>query len=180
MIMPLPLPRIAVLSVLAGTLLLFEAAPSQARIITCESFDDQPRYCRADVRGGVRLVQQLSKTRCREEDNWGYDRWGVWVSKGCRARFEINSYAAEPYWGGPPPDNRYDRRDHYRGNAPHGTIKCESWGDRQTFCRIPLGNAQVEIERQLSKSPCQLGRNWGWNRGGIWVTGGCRAIFVIY
>jgi hypothetical protein len=25
-----------------------------------------------------------------------------------------------------------------------------------------------------------MGENWGWDRGGIWVKKGCRAVFSIY
>jgi hypothetical protein len=58
------------------------------RRFVCDARGDGYRYCRADTRGGVRLVQQLSKTRCRQNDTWGYDRGGVWVDRGCRAEFE--------------------------------------------------------------------------------------------
>lgn len=57
--------------------------------IRCESDEGRTRQCSADVRGGVRLVRQLSDTRCVEGQNWGWDRRGVWVSRGCRAEFEI-------------------------------------------------------------------------------------------
>ncbi len=33
--------------------------------------------------------------------------------------------------------------------------------------------------RQRSGSPCQQGRTWGFDRGGVWVDRGCRADFVI-
>jgi len=35
------------------------------------------------------LVRQISHTRCRLDDNWGYDRNGVWVDRGCSAEFQV-------------------------------------------------------------------------------------------
>lgn len=60
-----------------------------AQTIRCESVDGRSRQCSADVRYGARLSRQLSDTRCVEGQNWGWDRRGVWVSRGCRAEFEI-------------------------------------------------------------------------------------------
>lgn len=57
--------------------------------LRCESQDNRTRQCNASIRRDVRLVRQLSDTRCIEGQNWGWDRRGVWVSRGCRAEFEI-------------------------------------------------------------------------------------------
>ena len=57
--------------------------------VRCESTDGRPRQCSADVRRGVRLSRQLSDTRCVEGQNWGWDRRGIWVTRGCRAEFEV-------------------------------------------------------------------------------------------
>lgn len=59
------------------------------RSFVCDAQGPGYRYCRADVRGEVRLIRQLSKNPCRLNDSWGYDRGGVWVDKGCRAEFEV-------------------------------------------------------------------------------------------
>jgi len=37
----------------------------------------------------VRLQKNLSDTRCVRNDNWGIDRRGIWVDRGCAARFTI-------------------------------------------------------------------------------------------
>ncbi len=57
-----------------------------AWIVRCES-EGGYRRCRADTRDGVRLYRQLSRSDCRYNDTWGYDRRGVWVDNGCRAEF---------------------------------------------------------------------------------------------
>jgi hypothetical protein len=35
----------------------------------------------------------------------------------------------------------------------------------------------VSVERRISETHCQRGNNWGVDRGGIWVDGGCSAVF---
>lgn len=55
-------------------------------------------------------------------------------------------------------------------------LRCESRDGRDTYCRASIGG-EVRIRRQLSDTPCREGRNWRWDRGGIWVSGGCRAEF---
>ena len=57
--------------------------------VRCESQDGRDRRCSVSVRSDVRLVRQLSDTRCVEGQNWGWDRSGIWVSRGCRAEFEV-------------------------------------------------------------------------------------------
>lgn len=55
----------------------------------CESSDTSQRHCTAKHRGAIRIVRQLSHAACIEGNSWGRDRDGVWVSKGCRAEFEV-------------------------------------------------------------------------------------------
>ncbi|AIE86378.1 DUF3011 domain-containing protein [Fimbriimonas ginsengisoli] len=62
------------------------------RQITIQGRGERRAYTRIDTRGGVRLVRRLSDAPCEEGRSWGYDQNGIWVSRGCRAIFEINSY----------------------------------------------------------------------------------------
>jgi hypothetical protein len=60
------------------------------RIIRCASESWAYNHC--DVPGGPRdtkLVRQISHTRCVRGDNWGEDRYGIWVDRGCEAEFEV-------------------------------------------------------------------------------------------
>jgi len=57
--------------------------------IRCESQHNAYRQCRIDTHGYVRLSRQLSKTNCRQGQNWDYDRRGIWVDDGCRAEFVV-------------------------------------------------------------------------------------------
>jgi hypothetical protein len=65
---------------------------ASAEQITCESHQDGVEACTTLLAGShVRLVKQLSETRCVEGQNWGIDtqRNSLWISKGCRAVFDI-------------------------------------------------------------------------------------------
>ncbi len=149
-------------------------------LVSCSSRDDRPRYCNLDTRGGVRLVRQDSRSPCIQGRSWGHDRRGIWVSHGCRARFEVGGRLA---YGRP--DYRYggygdDYRDGSRGYGRDGQIiRCESRDGRQRFCRVRGGIYDARLVRRLSDTGCRLNYNWGFRRDGIWVDNGCRAEFRI-
>lgn len=132
-------------------------------IVRCESVDGRTRECPADTQGGVRLVRQLSRTACSEGQNWGYGRRGIWVSQGCRAEFATG----------------YGGRSGGGWNEAGGQLlRCESTDGRSRQCPVdPRGG--VRLLRQLSRSPCVEGRTWGVDRGGVWVSQGCRAEFEV-
>lgn len=55
-------------------------------------------------------------------------------------------------------------------------VTCESTGEQQVSCDLNT-RGNVEIVRQLSRTRCEEGRNWGLSRHSVWVNGGCRAVF---
>ena len=59
-----------------------------------------------------------------------------------------------------------------------GVIRCESSKGRTNQCQMDTRYG-VRLTRQLSDSACDEGRTWGVNRNGVWVSGGCRAEFVM-
>jgi hypothetical protein len=74
--------------------LLSNIAYAAEEKIRCESSNSQYRHCSAETTGKtVSIAQQLSSTRCIVNDTWGYDNRGIWVDKGCRANFLIESSA---------------------------------------------------------------------------------------
>lgn len=96
----------------AGILALSPSRAEAQNVITCESRGHDRAYCAVDTRGGVRLVRQLSESRCESGRSWGADRGGIWVSQGCRGQFAIGSSNGRGQWGGSDRDGRYDdRRD---------------------------------------------------------------------
>ena len=55
-------------------------------------------------------------------------------------------------------------------------VDCASRNYAYTRCEVPWRDAR--IVRQLSDTQCVRGRNWGIDRRGIWVDGGCAGRFV--
>lgn len=134
---------------------------SSAQTIACSSDDGHRHYCPADTRGGVHLLKQRSGSPCNQGYSWGFDRGGVWVDRGCRADFVIDSYQ-------------------YRGPAPGsiGTVSCSSDDGHRHYCTIESGG-QVRLRQQRSGSPCREGYSWGSDGKVIWVDHGCRADFAV-
>ncbi len=134
--------------------------PQQGPVITCSSDNMRRNYCAADVRGGVQLVRQRSDAACVFNHTWGFVKGrGIWVDRGCRADFVITA----PGWGGW--DNGYN-------------IYCASDDGRRSVCPTDTRDG-VQLVRQVSGSPCDFGRSWGYNHRGVWVDRGCRADFRI-
>ena len=99
------------------------------------------------------LVENISRTRCVEGQNWGSRDGLVWVNAGCKGRFAQGSSM-----GG-------------------GTVLCESKNNRRQECRTGFrGNAV--LSRQLSSTRCIEGQTWGQGRDSVWVDRGCRAEFT--
>ena len=88
----------------------------------------------------------------------------IWVSRGCRARFEDTGWANSD---DRPGDNDY--RD---------TITCASTDDRRRNCPWNDSWGRPRLVEQLSNSACIEGRSWGYGGDRIWVDNGCRARFA--
>jgi hypothetical protein len=130
------------------------------RRLVCESQDERPRHCDADVRYGVRLVRQISRSACIRGQSWGTDARGIWVSRGCRAEFEVSGYGTGAGWG--------------------EQISCDSVDGRYRLCRARGQVRGAELIRRRSNASCTYNRSWGYTRDGVWVDGGCRADFRVY
>lgn len=79
---------------ISALLTLVMVAPPAAwadSTVRCESSNYRYKHCSASTNGRVTLERQLSNTRCREDDNWGYDRHGIWVDHGCGAEFRVGN-----------------------------------------------------------------------------------------
>ncbi len=169
--------RRLIASLMLGTVALLGTAAAKAgpqyddryygngQPIRCESPNNRYRECPMDTRGGVQLTRQLSSTRCEEGRNWGQGRGGVWVDRGCRAEFASVRGGGWGNGGG------------WSGNGQR--LRCESDNGRTRTCAIP-SRAEVRLVRQLSNARCIEGRTWGQDRGGLWVTQGCRGEFEVY
>jgi len=154
-------------------------------VVRCESNDGRVRECPTGG-GRVMLERQISRSVCIEGRSWGYGRNGIWVSQGCRADFRLTN--SDHGNGGYDGNNNYgygnygnygDSYGNANGNA-YGqgqTIRCESNDGRTQRCALNANPRDVQMVRQLSRSACIEGRTWGRDRGGVWVSEGCRADF---
>jgi len=150
--------------------------------VRCASGGYNYNMCQVDTGRGSRVyvVRQISKTPCVEGRTWGWNRAGIWVDGGCEGIFRVQ----RRWSGGPPP-----------GPGPGGpggpwrpgpgwdtsiNIRCASGGYNYNMCMVDTGRgSRVFVARQISNTPCVEGRTWGWNRAGVWVDGGCEAIFTV-
>lgn len=156
---------------------------NSGQLLRCESGNGRYQECAMNVRGGVRLVRQLSGSPCVEGRSWGATRSGVWVDHGCRAQFATGYRPGNGWgWGNNRSDNRYGSDypgDGSRHAGSGNTIRCESNDGRTHHCHVDIRGG-ARLLRQLSGAPCLQNRNWGWDREGVWVSQGCRAEFGIW
>jgi Protein of unknown function (DUF3011) len=97
-----------------------------------------------------------------------------------RERERYDDYRGNGYYDyRPEPQHRYPP-DYYNGGGGSDTVTCESQDGRQRFCPLSVGRGRVELTRQLSRGECRFGRNWGYDRRGVWVNDGCRGQFTAY
>lgn len=142
--------------------MLFPASIVYAeQTIRCKSENREYQYCSIKTHNRVELVRQYSHTSCRKGSNWGFDRHGVWVDRGCEAEFQVG---------------RHDPGEYSAGTAR--TIRCKSSHGQRHYCRGRTDN-RVTLVRQYSDTRCRKGSNWGFDRDGVWVDDGCEAEFRI-
>jgi len=132
------------------------ARPLLDSVVVCESENGRRKNCKADTAAGVQIVRQLSDSACGFGREWGYDANGIWVNKGCRAEFVVR--------GKPKPTVR--------------AVVCESLNNTRSDCPAET-QFGVAIVRQLSEAECVLGKSWGFDEKGVWVSEGCHAQFAL-
>ncbi|MBC8063205.1 MAG: DUF3011 domain-containing protein, partial [Chlorobia bacterium] len=57
-------------------------------------------------------------------------------------------------------------------------ITLDSDGGRREYRRVDH-DGYVRLVKRLSDRPCVQGRSWGYDRTGVWVDDGCRAVFEV-
>jgi hypothetical protein len=62
--------------------------------------------------------------------------------------------------------------------AQEASVTCESNNNDRNMCPMPFAG-HVRIADQMSRTPCVRHQNWDVQDGSIWVSGGCRARFVV-
>jgi hypothetical protein len=143
-----------------------------ARIITCGTTSGLQVQCETHgFATAVRLRRDLSGSRCSQPSSWGYTNALVWVSKGCRAEFEV-TYGAEPSplpTPAPAPAPAPGKR----------VVSCASQGDKMTFCKTDGTVTAARLLRDRSGGRCGGPGTWGYAGVSIWVKLGCQGDFEV-
>lgn len=88
--------------------------------------------------------------------------------RGCRVAFAVAALAPAP------------ALSHPRETAPEGAVRvpCASRAGERQHC--PADTSQgVALARSTGQAPCLLGKSWGYDDRGVWVSDGCSAEFVV-
>ena len=125
----------------------------------CASVDGKYRECQLPVDGTARLVKRESDAPCVEGQTWGQRGDRVWVTRGCRARFEVERGGGGG--GG--------------GSGQH--VECRSQNERYRECAIARGYEGRLVRDYTGR--CRKDSTWGNRAGLIWVTSGCQARFQL-
>lgn len=149
------------LALLAGCAQQPSRGGGRHETLTCSSEGYALQRCASDWRDG-RLLETYSRERCERGDSWDVDRRGLWVTRGCRGRFERL-------------DDRDDRDDDDRTR----TLSCASEGNAYRRCPVDGRVTRVRLRQRLSVADCDYRESWGWNRDSVWVDKGCRAEFEV-
>lgn len=56
-------------------------------------------------------------------------------------------------------------------------FRCEAKNNQQHYCKVDTSEG-ITLVKQLSTIPCMQGRNWDYDRHGVWVSHRCRGEFV--
>lgn len=142
----------------------FVKGPRGDNRVVCESETGAYTVCPANTAAGVALSRQLGMKPCVEESTWGYDREKsqIWVDNGCRGEFILGPSV----------------RTEVETPALNGVVVCQSLDGNRVQCKADTSQG-VQIIRSFNQARCGFGREWGYDRKGVWVTNGCRAAFAV-
>lgn len=156
----------------AATTVVGVAPPVTARAdsyVTCSSQNYQRNWCPVYSGGRAYLDRQYSDNRgpCMEGSTWGQDRRGIWVDRGCRARFRVqDSYGQYPNYGYP--DYGYPNNNHKKDDT--GALI----GGLLIGGLLVGAMAAAANENNASKPPSGSGGSGGASGSGVAVEA-CRA-----
>jgi hypothetical protein len=142
------------------------------RRITCESNDRKYTRCRVWTYGNVRLVRQLSDTRCQQGRTWGYDRDGIWVDDGCRGLFSVGVNQGGGGWG-EWNGGGGSSSGSWQSNRARAERECESAARQRGYRNVrttnasgrPGGDVWVEERAERSDRDYSLGCYYDVSRG---------------
>jgi hypothetical protein len=130
------------------------------RLVHCVSTASGRTYC--GTRHARYALSGNPDPNCIQNQTWGFDDRGVWVSGRCNADF---SY--------------YDSDNTPTGSASYvdssgRVVHCVSTASGRTYC----GTAHTRYTMSGNPDPrCIEGQTWGTDDRGVWVSSGCNADF---
>ena len=62
--------------------------------------------------------------------------------------------------------------------TPIPTVTCSSKPGERQHCPADTSKGVV-LARSVGQAPCLLGKSWGYDNAGVWVSDGCSAVFVV-
>jgi hypothetical protein len=160
------------------TAILAVSLPLMAQqTITCSSINGASRFCPANTKNGVMLVQEHSDNVCEQGSTWRYTTRGISVNGGCSADFRVggstgnnpnDSYGNSGYGnksygrngnndnGGTYPNN--NNQNAYPNNNTNAQNN-NGYGNRQqTSLVIPTGTRfDVRLEQTVSAANANQG-----------------------
>ncbi len=148
-------------------------------IVSCNSDDMGYHTCNIGPNRGVTLYRQHSDAQCIQGQTYGVRGQQLWVNRGCRAEFQVNtSGGGRRGWNNG--HNNYGNNGY--GNGGYGgsarTVTCSSDDMHRHTCDVGP-NGGIRLIRQRSDARCDFNRTYGFNRNQIWVDRGCRADFEV-
>jgi hypothetical protein len=135
-----------------------------ANTIDCLSEGGRYQECRIGSGRFGRLVREYSNNRCREDRTWGTRNGVIWVTDGCRARFEVQrgnsgNTGNGGNWGNPEEARRVCSREVERfgqkvrdvgpatvvGNEYHVSVRTQA-SNKSVRCRVDRSNGRVKLD----------------------------------
>jgi len=127
---------------LALAILAFAASVAMAQnnnVITCSSNDGGTHKCDIPRGSRAQLLRQRSGSACVEGQTYGVRDDSIWVSKGCRADFQV-------FQG-----DRRDRRGDYN-NEGTGNVRHDAHDDRYPDVRDEQGEDRQNVPNEANRS----------------------------
>jgi hypothetical protein len=58
------------------------------------------------------------------------------------------------------------------------TVTCKSTGTERQMCAADTSKGVI-LAKSIGQAPCLLGKTWGYDDKGVWVSEGCSAVFIV-
>lgn len=113
--------------------------------ITCSSINGASRFCPANTKNGVMLVQEHSNNVCEQGSTWTYTPRGISVNGGCSADFRVggstgnNGYGNKSYGGR---NGNNENGEAYPNNNNQNTYPDKNTNAQNSYDNNGYGNRQ--------------------------------------